>query len=326
MISNSKLFDKKISKKSNPYHYPAIRPSKDDVYNPSKVTNWKDVEFDGFTLPGVNPQKETCEQFMVMGCLHAKEHERQGFGNKNYVHKFRLKCGNPRCIACYQYWLNREANRAKNRITRHQQSTTDRCIHVVLSPHLTEQGKTETELRKTVMKILHEVNVKDGALVFHPWRLDKKTNSMYLYPHFHFVGFGWFRNLQKIAEKYGWKILYKGKRKTLFGTFRYLLNHCGVKPRRHSITWLGKLSYGQLRIKNQSEPLKCPACNQKLVHISYDGIHPFIPPDDEFKGFVDCEGWYLVNTDANWNPHEPSFEYDPRRDVNEYLRSISESV
>lgn len=131
--------------------------------------------------------------------------------------------------------------------------------------------------------------------------------------------------MQKTAEKYGWKILYKGKRKTLFGTFSYLLNHCGVKPRRHSVTWLGKLSYGQLRIKNQQEPLKCPACNQKLVHISYDGVHPLIPPDDEFKGFVDCEGWYPVKTEI-WKQQEPSFEHDQRIEVNESLMTISEFI
>jgi len=66
------------------------------------------------------------------------------------------------------------------------------------------------------MKILHEVNVKDGARVFHPWMLDKKTQQRYLFPHFHFVGFGWFRNKQHLEEKHGWKILYKGQRKTLW--------------------------------------------------------------------------------------------------------------
>ena len=236
---------------------------------------------------------------MVMGCLNSKEHEKNGHGRSNYVHKFRMKCGNPRCIACYQYWIDRESNRAKNRIQQHQQNTPDSCIHVVLSPHSTEHGKSEKELRSAAMKILREVNVKDGALAFHPWRRNEKTNEMYVFPHFHFVGFGWFRNVQKVAEKYGWKILFKGIRKTLFGTFRYLLSHCGVKPRRHSVTWLGRLSYGQLRIKNESKSYKCPGCGQKLVYISYDGIHPLIPPDDEFKGFVDCEGWYLVKTNEN---------------------------
>jgi len=155
------------------------------------------MKFDGFTLPGINEQKETCNQFGIRGCLNSKEHERKGFGKKIYVHKFRMTCGVPKCIACYEYWIVRESNRAKKRIKQHQENTRDRPIHVVLSPHKTEHGRTEKQLRKTAMKILREVNVKDGALVFHPWRLDKKIQQMYLYPHFHFVEFGWFRNVQR---------------------------------------------------------------------------------------------------------------------------------
>ena len=326
MTSNSKNLHKKNTNSHNPSYHPAIRPSGSYAdYNPSKIKNWNEVERDGFTLPGIEEPKETCSQFGFMGCTNSSEHEKKGFGNKNYVHKFRMKCGNPKCIACYQYWITREANRAARRIKQHQENTSDRPIHVVLSPHKTEHNKSEKQLRKTAMKILHEVNVKDGALVFHPWRLDRIISEVYEYPHFHFIGFGWFRNKQHIEEKYGWKVLYKGKRKTLFGTFCYLLNHCGVKPGRHSVTWLGRLSYGQLRIKNQPESPKCPACGRKLVPIWYDGVHSGIPPDEEFKGFVECEGWYLVKTDANWKAPEPNYEYDPRRGVNEILRSMAEA-
>ena len=324
---NNSSWNKKSYKSDKLSHYgnPAISPSSTNAYNPSKIQNWNDGRFDGFTLPGINEQKDTFNQFVIIGCVNAKEHERKGFGNKNYAHKFKMTCGNPKCIACYEHWITREANRAKKRIKQHQENTRDKPIHVVLSPHKTEHRRTEKQLRKTAMKILHEVNVKDGALVFHPWRLDKKIQQMYLFPHFHFVGFGWIRNAQVVAEKYGWKILYKGIRKTLFGTFCYLLSHCGVKHRRHSVTWLGKLSYGQLRIKNKSEPQKCPACGKKLEYIWYDGADSGIPPDEEFEGFVDCEGWHPVKTDANWNMSEPNYEYDPRRVVDEYLRSISEA-
>ena len=145
-----------------------ISPSKSDAYNPSKIQNWNDVMFDGFTLPGINEAKEICNRFAINGCLNSKEHKRKGFGNKNYVHKFRLTCGDPKCITCYQYWIARESKRVEKRIKQYQQNIADRPIHVVLSPHKTEHGRTEKQLRKTAMKILHEVHVKDGALFFHP--------------------------------------------------------------------------------------------------------------------------------------------------------------
>ena len=329
MITNSdnSSGNKKNYKADKLFHYddPAIRPSRSGVYNPSKIQNWNDVKFDGFTLPGINEQKETCNQFGIRGCLNSKEHERKGFGNKNYVHKFRMKCGDPKCIVCYEYWIARESKRAEKRIKQHMKNTGERPIHVVLSPHKTEHGRPERQLRKISMKILHEVNVKDGALIFHPWRLDKKISEMFKFPHFHFVGFGWLRNLHIIAEKYGWKVLYLGKRETILGTFSYLLNHCGVKPNRHSVTWLGRLSYGQLRIQTKTESYKCPGCGQKLVYIWHDSVPPGIPPDEEFEGFVDCEGWHLVKTDVNCNASEPYYEYDSKRYVDEILRSLVEA-
>jgi len=40
------------------------------------------------------------------------------------------------------------------------------------------------------MKILKEINVKGGALVFHPFSQVPKSNDWKEFPHFHFVGFG----------------------------------------------------------------------------------------------------------------------------------------
>lgn len=316
---------KSTKSKNSSYDHLAIRPVGHDVYNSEKIVNWNTVNYEGFTLPGILPAKETCGRFATTGCLNSEEHQKKGFGNKIYVHKFRLKCGDPKCIVCYQDWIVRAANRAKRRIKQHQDNTSQRAIHVVLSPHKTEHGKSEKQLRKIAMKILREVRVKDGALVLHPWRLDKKELEMYESPHFHFVGFGWFRNKRHVEEKYGWKVLYMGQRGNLFGTFSYLLNHCGVKKGRHAITWMGRLSYGQMRIQNTPEYDKCPACGRRLVAISHDGADPVVPPDEEFEGFVDCEGWHQVKTNETGNDHEPNYEYDPRTEVNEILRSLAEA-
>lgn len=69
-----------------------------------------------------------------------------------------------------------------------------------------------------------------------------------------------------------------------------------------------------------------PGRGEKLVSIWHDGVPPGIPPDEEFEGFVECEGWYLVKTDVNWNASKTNYEYDSRKVEDEYLRSISEAM
>ena len=55
------LNNKKNYKSVKLFHYgsPAISPSSSDAYNPSKIQNWDDVRFNGFTLPGIKEQKDT---------------------------------------------------------------------------------------------------------------------------------------------------------------------------------------------------------------------------------------------------------------------------
>ncbi len=58
----------------------------------------------------------------------------------------------------------------------------------------------------------------------------------------------------------------------------------------------------------------------------HDGIHSGIPPDKEFVGFVDPEGWHLLKTSAKLEDKgSTTYEYDSRRSVNDVLKAIADA-
>ncbi|MBM3910807.1 MAG: hypothetical protein FJ356_04075 [Thaumarchaeota archaeon] len=279
----------------------AIKPSANDATINHDIKNWNNIRFDEFRLPGTKEAHYWCAEWKTLGCVNDKEHKLKGYGNKAFVNHFQRFCYRPDCKECYQKWIDRESDRATKRIKKYQRISGERPIHVVLSPSQNNSNPPEKLLRKQAMMILKEVNVKDGALILHPWRFDRTKSEWYSSPHYHFVGFGWFRNLELVARKYGWKVLYKGVRGNIFGTFQYLLSHCGIKDKRHAITWLGKLSYGKLKVEKTTKSNKCSICSKELVPIYYAGTHPVIPPDKPFLGIIDSEDWYEVKTLKNSN-------------------------
>ncbi len=305
------------------YVYPAIQQSEDDANNIRNYKNWNKVEFDGCRLPGTQEPRESCGEFKTIGCCNAEEHKRKGYGDTTYVNRFKSSCKSPHCKECVPQWIAREAIRATKRLEKFAKTTPNKAIHVILSPPREDHVLLEKKLHKKANKILKEVNLKGGALIFHPWRLIKEKLELFEYPHFHFIGFGWLRNLKLVATRYGWRVIYKGKRKTILGTFTYLLSHAGVKKGRHSVTWVGEMSYGKLKIDKRPNVGKCPACGRKLVPIYYVGKHPPVPPDKPFEGFVDAEGWYEVKTLDFDNKSDYKFEYDSRKETNEILKSLA---
>ena len=80
-----------------------------------------------------------------------------------------------------------------------------------------------SELIKKIYKILKEVKGDSGLVIFHPFRLNKKTDLWYYSPHFHIIGFGWIENTVEAYSKYGYIIKNLGKRKSLFEFTKLIL-------------------------------------------------------------------------------------------------------
>jgi hypothetical protein len=144
-------------------------------------------------------------------------------------------------------------------------------------------------------------------MIWHPFRFHKKIP--YLSPHFHYDGFvkggytcrecehlrwsgkrwycsapkgscGGFEQVTrkfneadelivKIAEERGTHL--KGERRSVAGTIRYELGHCGIdlaRERFHPLTWFGVCSYRKLKLGRYKAPKNvCPLCLHELEEL-----------------------------------------------------------
>ena len=118
----------------------------------------------------------------------------------------------------------------------------------------------------------------------------------YWSPHFHVLGFilggygrcrccerkwnclkgcgGFDDKSYQLFLKDGYYVKVLGKRKTVFGTAWYQLNHASVKKnvkRFHVSTWFGVCSYRKLKVTVEKRKELCPICRHDLIDIRYFG-------------------------------------------------------
>lgn len=288
-------------------------------------TNWDIVEHNDWNLPGTKEERSYCASWKTRGCTHIENHNHPDYQGKAYVKHYKWYCKRRCCKICFEKWIAREANAATKRIEEFARKTGRTPIHMVLSISNWDSEKDFKEMKKKARKILDQIGIVGGDLIFHPFRFNKKLRCWYYSPHFHCVCFG---NIPtgKITTSYyenGWIIKYLGPRKSVFSTMYYLLAHCGVKKGVSSVTWFGELSYG--KVKKEKEPNRnvCPLCGRKLVDLHYEGIDPPFIIGQEFEGYVSTEGWHEVKKSTE--TEETGFEYSPIFSTNEILRSLSQS-
>lgn len=183
-------------------------------------------------------------------------------------------CKRPTCPTCSIDWLNRAAVRADERMRAAQALFLHRdARHFSFSPpqaaacaKLRRDGvKALSGMYRALYAMLRENGIKGGIVVFHPWRCSAKcgedanefkyrSRTRYLGPHFHVVGFGFFKPTSaRFFKETGW--IYKnqddrecrkchaknagnGERcykcrtvlpdRNLRRTVWYLLEHCGL--------------------------------------------------------------------------------------------------
>ncbi len=105
-------------------------------------------------------------------------------------------------------------------------------------------------------------------------------------------------------EKDGYIVKVMGKRKTIFGTAWYQLNHSTIRTsvkRPHACTWFGVCSYRKLKVKVEKKKEFCPICGEELVKLHHLGARRIVKERDspEFVvSFIDD----LVDSDGspNW--------------------------
>jgi len=308
---SQKLKLKKITK-----YIPALEQSENDDEDKYRfLTNWKTFEENEFTIPGTKEAHYWCGLWQSKGCLHVEDHASPEHDGKIYLKQYQRGCFRKICEKCYPRWLCRQANRATRRIETYKKKSKKEPFHIILSLPVYDYGLSLKGMRKKARLILKEIDCIGGAIIFHPFRI-KKLN-LYWSPHFHVIGFGLVKaKIPQAYRKFHWYIKDKGARKSIFGTFHYNLDHCGIKNGVQALVWFGDLSYSKLKLEKEPDSSVCPACGRKLVEIYYDGIHPVVPPDQNFEGFVDPFDWYEVETvsESEWTKQD-RYDYALQREL-----------
>jgi hypothetical protein len=300
VILNSNV--KKICKLDLEETYPASKQSSfqdrlDRFEQIHESSNWNNVEYDGWKLPGNEFPHDWCGRWATKGCMYLEYHKKSEHVGKIFIKHFQKSCYRACCELCKKRWMIREANKATRRIQKYQETSDEHAKHIIISVPDWEKYKPVKELRKRAYEILKEVGAKGGTAIFHPFRYNKDLKLWYYSPHFHILGFGWISCVVEAYNKHGWIIKNKGVRDSIFATFLYQLSHAGIKKRNHTLTWFGDLSYSKLKVENEPDPDLCPICSSKLVEIRFVGtLHNWIPPPEVyFEMFVSPDGWQLSN-------------------------------
>ncbi len=306
-----------------PFFSPASKQSDLPLHNVASfvdeykfLTNWYTIEYDGWTLPSIKEPHDWCGLWKTVGCLNEDAHKKLGKGRIIYVKQFQRSCYRAVCKICYLKWIARQSKKATRRIEKFSELSFKTSFHLILCVPSSQRNLPIKLLRKRMVQITKIAKMNGAAVVFHPFRFDRKVRRWYYFPHFHLIGFGDKRKLPMAYGKFGWFVKYSEERRSVFQTFCYLLSHCGVKKGSHSLTWIGSLSYSKLKLEKESDSTICPLCNDKLVPIYHEGEHSGIPPDEVFEGFVDSVDWYEVKTvpKSEWTKVE-RYEYAVEKEL-----------
>ena len=263
--------------------YPALKRSEKSLIH--EGLNQKEIQHDGWHLPGQKVERDFCQTWSYMGCLNKSNHPNGCI----FLKPFQKSCFRADCRLCCFKWLGRSASKATKRMKLYEKQSKKIAKHIIISVPDWDYKKPKKEMIKKVYQILKEVKADSGLIVFHPFRYHDDTMMWYYAPHFHVIGFGWVENVVETYNKYGYIIKNLGKRETVFGTIYYQLSHCGIKKRNHSLTYFGDCSYSNLIIEeNEEESKKCPYCQEYLKELDYEN-NKELKPDP-----IIMESWWLA--------------------------------
>ena len=269
-----------------------------------------DFEFkkkNGYSNP--NDDKSHCGKWIIYGCKKVSNHYNNLLTNNQnpvFLKPTKHNCHRLRCSECYTRESYFRSVKITKRIRYFQQTagfylSTDPLMetHVIVSPRVEIQD-TYNSIRSRVVKLLQDVGVVGGVLIVHHFRCeDRKYDKKGL--HFHCVGYSSRARVrgEEVSKQFKQSnfaiVKNMGKRKSVQKTIQYLLGHCSVNTKYHTITWFGKLSYSKLSnpkateydIEELEKIRCCPICQERLVRLEYVGLDR--PPTE--IGYGKLEDW-----------------------------------
>ena len=234
------------------------------------------------------------------GCVNVEKHSHVTLEGINYVGKIHVNlvrnfCKKPSCPKCFKSGFSvREAGNIEARLVEASKKF-GLVEHTICSVPVKDYGLDYKVLRRKVNKMLQSLGIIGHVLIFHGFRYGL-GKGWYFSPHWHALGFvlGGYSKCRNCSRKsncspicggfddLAWKNYLKteyytkimGKRKSIFGTAWYQLNHSSYKvgvKRFHVATWAGCVSYRKLKVTVEHRKRLCPICQEELVRLTYSG-------------------------------------------------------
>jgi len=287
------------------------------VHQAQSSKYWKEVEFDGFTLPAQGQSKPYCKKWISWGCDNTKQHPQ----NKHYAEHKLKTCKVAFCPLCFESWINRQANKTTKRLQKFLDYKKFKFRHIILSPPQKQaESMPYEELKKWLNRALKVANIRTACVVFHPFRFQDNDKSMpYVSPHFHLLVYGKVTNTTEFYNKTQWLIKNKGDMQTeidIFNCVRYWLSHAGVRKRTHVIRYLGDISYRKLKVEKEPKIQGCPYCDLplRIFSINFNGKHR--PPPIDHVGLWDSSCFSLID-DIDNDTKIPFYQMndEPKSDI-----------
>ena len=193
-----------------------------------------------WALPGFGEAYDSCGKTKVLDLC--------SWDTKHVPRKVLFNCLTPSCPVCYEGWTNDLAMSATLKLLCVEASAGISGLrHHLLSPpqdRAIDMMHTLRGMRK-LWKWHHEaakaLGLIGGASIFHPWRWKhddgsdcerisecKQHHVQIEAPHFHALAWGTTKPSNEFFEATGWVHKNLGLRKTVWGTLKYQLTHCGL--------------------------------------------------------------------------------------------------
>ena len=254
-----------------------------------------------YVLVGQSPRtNENCGTFFGRrGCLHVESHGGNRLDGTNhegkiYVERIYNSCDKPSCSICFKYgWATRLAGKMTDRLNEASKALGLPVEHIMSSVPVKDYDLKLPALRSRSVKVLKRRGIVGGGQILHAFRYNKRKH-WYFSPHWHVLGFvgggyrcrgctkdcavhncdGFEARTRECFKKDGYIVKVLPKRKTIFGTCWYQLNHASIKKdvkNFHVVSWFGDCSYRKLKVTVKRKKKACPLCQRDLIPLRYAG-------------------------------------------------------
>jgi hypothetical protein len=235
-------------------------------------------------------------------CRNVPEHEGHSVGGVDATGKvvIRLRhtwCHKSSCPVCFSRgWSVREARSMQSRIEEGVRLGLGVPEHITVSVPVADRDLLEPVMRRKSWEALRDRGCLGAGLMFHGYRIDGKRRVLVWSPHYHAIGFidGGFDCCRECSHEIndcrscdgfkgrevrgfatdGYLVKVHDRRKTVFGTSHYQLNHATIRlgiKRFQVVTWWGTLSNRKFKSATLQSQDVCSVCHQDMIRAAYVG-------------------------------------------------------